>query len=206
MSTVSPAPSAPPSRIGIILASTRRGRRGEAYARWIHEVLAQRPDAEVELLDLREYPLPAYEHEQMPPAIERAYEDPTARRWSERIQGLDGYIIVTPEYNHGYPGQLKNAIDHVHMGWWYKPVSFLSYGGTACGARAVEQLRNVAVEVRRVPVRGEVNLRLIGLQVDEAGRPTDPLYAKVAKAMIDQLLWWARVAKDGRAAVAPPAF
>src|ERR1700722_18895028 len=193
-------------RIGGIIASTRQGRRGEKYATWIHELVAQRPGVETELLDLREYRLPPYEHTEMPPSVEKAYPDETARRWSEKIHALDGYVVVTPEYNHGYPGQLKNAIDHVHTGWWYKPVGFVSYGGTANGARAVEQLRNVAVEVRMVPVRGEVNLRLIGLQTDEAGRPTDPLYAKHAGAMIDQLLWWARVAKDGRAAVTPPAF
>jgi NAD(P)H-dependent FMN reductase len=193
-------------RIGIILASTRRVRRGERYARWIHEILVQRPALDVQLIDLRDHRLPAYEAEEMPPAVERSYADPIAHRWSELIWGLDAYVIVTPEYNHGYPGQLKNAFDHVHVGWWYKPVAFVSYGGNAGGARAVEQLRNVAVEVRMVPVRGEVNLRLIGLQADDAGRPTDPYYVKQANAMIDQLLWWARVAKDGRAKLAPPAF
>jgi NAD(P)H-dependent FMN reductase len=193
-------------RIGVILASTRQGRRGEAFANWIQALVAERAGVEVELLDLKEYPLPAYAHEQMPPAIEKAYADDTARRWSEKIHALDGYVIVTPEYNHGYPGNLKNAIDHVHTGWWYKPVAFVSYGGTASGARAVEQLRNVAVEVRMVPVRGEVNIRLIGLQRDDAGRPADPLYPKFAKGMIDQLLWWASAAKHARAAEAPPAF
>jgi NAD(P)H-dependent FMN reductase len=199
-------PSSSDLRIGIILASTRQGRRGEGYAKWIQEILGRRAGVALELLDLREHRLPAYEHAEMPPAIEQRYADGSARLWSEKIHALDGYVIVTPEYNHGYPGQLKNAIDHVHLGWWYKPVGFVSYGGTANGARAVEQLRNVAVEVRMVPVRGEVNLRLIGLQTDEAGRPTDPLYAKHAGAMIDQLLWWAKVAKDGRAAITPPAF
>jgi NAD(P)H-dependent FMN reductase len=199
--------NAPPLvRIGVILASTRQGRRGEGFAKWIHELVAERPDVVVQLLDLHEYPVPAYEHEQMPPMVETAYTGEAERRWSEAVHGLDGFVIVTPEYNHGYPGRLKNAIDHVHRGWWYKPVAFVSYGGTASGARAVEQLRNVAVEVRMVPVRGEVNVRLIGLELDDAGRPTDALYPKMAKGMIDQLLWWARVAKDGRAAEKPPGF
>jgi NAD(P)H-dependent FMN reductase len=192
------------ARIGIILASTRHGRRGEGFARWIHALLAERAGVDVELLDLREYPLPAYAHERMPTAVEKSYADDTARRWSEKIHGFDGYIVVTPEYNHGYPGNLKNAIDHVHTGWWYKPVAFVSYGGTASGARAVEQLRNVAVEVRMVPVRGEVNIRLIGLQVDDTGRPTDSLYPKMAKGMIDQLLWWASATKHARATETPP--
>ncbi len=196
----------PVVRIGVILASSRKGRRGENFAKWIHELVAERPDVEVQLLDLREYPVPAYAYDQMPPKVETAYTDEVQRRWSEAVHGLDGFVIVTPEYNHGYPGHLKNAIDHVHLGWWYKPVAFVSYGGTACGARAVEQLRSVAVEVRMVPVRSEVNIRLIGLVLDEAGRPTDALYPKMAKGMIDQLLWWARVAKQGRAVESPPAF
>ncbi len=194
------------TRIGVLLASTRQGRRGEGIARWLHALVAERPAVEVELLDLREYPLAAYAHREMPPAIETKYTDDLERRWSEKVHGVDGYVIVTPEYNHGYPGNLKNAIDHVHMGWWYKPVAFVGYGGTACGARAVEQLRSVAVELRMVPVRGEVNIRLIGLELDAAGSPKDPLYAKMAKGMIDQLLWWAAATKNARSASAPPTF
>jgi NAD(P)H-dependent FMN reductase len=191
-------------RIGIILASTRQGRRGEAFGKWIHELVAARSGVEAELLDLREYSLPAYEYGQMPAAVERSYTEATARRWSERIHALDAYVVVTPEYNHGYPGQLKNAIDHVQMGWFYKPIAFVSYGGTASGARAVEQLHNVAIEVRMVPVRTDVNIRLIGLAADEVGRPTDPLYAKRAAAMIDELLWWTRTTKRARAEERPP--
>jgi NAD(P)H-dependent FMN reductase len=190
---------------GVILASTRIGRRGEGFARWIHGLLAEREGVEVKLLDLKEWRLPSYDYEATPTAIEKSYPDATARRWSEQIAALDGYVIVTPEYNHGYPGQLKNAIDHVHTGWFYKPVAFVSYGGAAGGARAVEQLRNVAVEVRMVPVRGEVNIRLIGLSLDAEGRPADPFYAKRAAAMIDQLFWWSRIAREGRARYTPPA-
>ncbi len=192
--------------IGVILASVRTGRRGEGFATWIRESLAKREGVEAELLDLRDFRIPAYEHQEMPRVVETKYADETARRWSERIHALDGYVIVTPEYNHGYPGNLKNAIDHVHLGWWYKPVGFVTYGGSAGGARAAEQLRSVAVEVRLVPVRTEVNIRLIGLQTDDRGQPVDPLYSKFAAGMIDQLLWWARVAKDGRRRITPPAF
>jgi NAD(P)H-dependent FMN reductase len=105
---------------------------------------------------------------------------------------------VTPEYNHGYPGGLKNAIDHGFAVWANKPVAFVSYGGTAGGARAVEQLRLVAIELRMVPIRDEVNVRLIGVALDERGQPTEEFYAKRAAAMIDTLLWWARVTKEGR--------
>ncbi|HEY7376043.1 MAG TPA: NAD(P)H-dependent oxidoreductase [Polyangia bacterium] len=198
-------PTATEVRIAVILASIRQGRRGEVYARWIHDLLAQRAGVAAEVLDLRDFILPGYAHPEMPRMIETRYADETARRWSETIHGMDGYVIVTPEYNRGYPGQLKNAIDHVHTGWWYKPVAFVTYGGGAGGARAAEQLRSVAVEVRMVPVRTEVNIRLIGLQADEAGRPTDIYYARQAEALIDQLLWWTRATKQGRTASPPPA-
>jgi len=185
-------------KLGVILASTREGRRGEGFARWIHALLAGRQGAQVELLDLREWRLPSYDHAAMPGAAEKSYTDPTARGWVEKIAGLDGYVIVTPEYNHGYPGGLKNALDHGFAVWANKPVAFVSYGGTSADARAVEQLRLVAIELRMVPIRNEVNVRLIGASLDERGQPTEEFYAKRASAMIDTLLWWARVAREGR--------
>jgi len=159
---------------------------------------AGRPDASTELLDLRDWRLPNYDNPATPPVAEKAYTDPLARSWVDKIAALDGYVIVTPEYNHGYPGGLKNAIDHAFVAWANKPVAFVSYGGTASGARAVEQLRLVAIELRMVPIRDEVNVRLIGVALDEKGQPTDDFYVKRAAAMIDTLLWWGHVARDGR--------
>ncbi len=185
-------------KLGVILASTREGRRGEGYARWIHALLSARPGTAVELLDLRHWRLPNYDDAASPSIAEKSYTDPLARAWVEKIDSLDGYVIVTPEYNHGYPGGLKNALDHAFTVWANKPVGFVSYGGTASGARAVEQLRLVAIELRMVPIRDEVNVRLMGVALDEHGQPTDEFYAKRAAAMLDTLLWWARVAGEGR--------
>ncbi len=187
-------------RIGVILASVREGRRGEAFAHWIRGLLAERPGVEVELLDLREWPLPPYAHRDTPNVAEKAFaEGSLERRWADRIAAQDGFFVVTPEYNHSFPGSLKNALDAISGPWNHKAVAFASYGGFAAGARAVEHLRLVAVELRMVPVRDEVNVRLVGYAADERGRPADPLYAKKAKAAIDDLLWWARVLKEGRA-------
>jgi NAD(P)H-dependent FMN reductase len=185
-------------KLGVILASTREGRRGEGFARWIHALLSERKGSETDLLDLRDWRLPNYDNAAMPPVAEKSYTDPTARGWVEKIGALDGYVIVTPEYSHGYPGGLKNALDHGYAVWANKPVAFVSYGGTASGARAVEQLRLVTIELRMVPIRDEVNIRLIGVSLDERGHPTEEFYAKRAAAMIDTLLWWARVTRDGR--------
>jgi len=184
-------------KIGVILASTRDGRRGEGLAQWIHAQLAERT-AGAEIVDLRQWRLPNYDHAVMPPVAEKSYTDATARTWVEKIAALDGYVIVTPEYNHGYPGGLKNAIDHAFTVWANKPVGFVSYGGMAGGARAVEQLRLVSIELRMVPIRDEVNIKLSAGALDERGRPTEEIYQKRGAALIDTLLWWARVAKEGR--------
>lgn len=186
--------------IGVILASVREGRRGEAYAKWIYSLLSERPEIQVEFIDLKEWPLQAYGYRDSPLVIEKKYEPESLEgRWAEKIRALDGFVIVTPEYTHSYPGSLKNAIDHLYFAWNYKPVAFVSYGGFAAGARAVEQLRLVAVELRMVPVRDEVNLGLIGITLDDQGWPTAELYQKRAAAMIDELLWWTRITQEGRA-------
>jgi NAD(P)H-dependent FMN reductase len=186
-------------RIGVVLASVREGRRGEALARWIHGLVAARPEVAAELLDLRDWSLLPYAHKDSPGVAEKSFAPGSVeRRWAEKISSLDGFLIVTPEYNHGYPSSLKSAIDAIYAPWNHKPVGFVSYGGFAAGARAVEQLRLVAVELRMAPVRDEVNVRLVGYAADERGQPADPVYAKKAGAMIDDLLWWARVLKEGR--------
>jgi NAD(P)H-dependent FMN reductase len=186
-------------RIGVILASIREGRHGEAFAQWILSFAAQRPNVQVEMLDLRDWPLPFYPYRETPVAAAKAFETGgLARRWADKIASLDAFIVVTPEYNHGYPGALKNAFDHVYDAWNRKAVGFVGYGGFAAGARAVEQLRLVAVELRMVPVRDEVDLRLVGFVGDERGWPKEEIYAKRAAALLDDLLWWARLAKEGR--------
>jgi NAD(P)H-dependent FMN reductase len=187
------------SNVGVILASVREGRRGEAFAAWIHSLLAGRAEVKAELLDLRDWPLPPYPFRDSPMIAEKSYaEGSLSRRWFERVAALDAIVAVTPEYSHGYPGALKNALDHLYAPWNYKPIAFVSYGGFAAGARAVEQLRLVAVELRMVPIRDEVNVRLVGFSGDERGWPKEELYAKRAGAMIDELLLWAQAAKEVR--------
>jgi NAD(P)H-dependent FMN reductase len=185
-------------RIGVIIASVREGRRGLGIAQWIHRLAT--PRAAAELIDLRDWPLPAYSAKTMPAQAEAGYAEGTLeRRWADLVRGLDGLVIVTPEYNHGYPGQLKNALDTLYPAWGYKPVAFVTYGGMASGARASEQLLSVTLELRMVPIRDQVNLRLIGIQLDEHGAPTEELYAKRAAVMLDELVWFTRVMREARA-------
>src|ERR1700742_4097321 len=121
------------TKIGIILGSTRPGRLGEAVARWVHEVARQRTDAEFELVDLLDYKLPHLDEAIQPSAGQ--YSQPHTLEWGAKIGSFDGFVMVTPEYNHSTSGALKNAIDYLFAEWNNKAVGFVSYGA-AGGARA----------------------------------------------------------------------
>jgi NAD(P)H-dependent FMN reductase len=145
-------------RIGIILGSTRPNRLGEQVARWVLDIASSRDDAEFELVDLRAYPLPHLD-EPMPPSFGQYQHDHT-KEWARKIASFDGFVIVTPEYNHGTSGVLKNAIDFLYAEWNNKAVGFVSYGAVG-GARAAEHLRLVAGELQMADVRQQVTLSLI---------------------------------------------
>jgi NAD(P)H-dependent FMN reductase len=145
------------TRIGIILGSTRPGRNGKAVADWVFGIASHRTDAEFELIDLADYPLPHLD-EPLPASMQQ-YQGDHTKRWSEKVASFDGYVIVTPEYNRGPSGVLKNAIDYLYKEWNNKAVGFVSYGSVG-GARAVEHLRLVAGELQLADVRAQVTLSL----------------------------------------------
>ena len=146
------------TRIGIILGSTRPNRNGEQVANWVFNLASRRDDAEFELIDLRDYPLPHLD-EPLPPSLGQ-YQHEHTKQWAATIASFDGFVIVTPEYNHGTSGVLKNAIDYLYAEWNNKAVGFVSYGAVG-GARAVEHLRLVAGELQMADVRQQVALSLI---------------------------------------------
>jgi NAD(P)H-dependent FMN reductase len=146
------------TRIGIILGSTRPNRNGEQVAKWVLDNATRRDDAEFELVDLRDYPLPHLD-EPMPPSMGQ-YQQEHTKQWADKIASFDGFVIVTPEYNHSTSGVLKNAIDYLYAEWNNKAVGFVSYGGVG-GARAAEHLRLVAGELQMADVRQQVTLSLI---------------------------------------------
>ena len=143
------------TRIGVILGSTRPGRRGEPVARWVMNVASRRGDAEFELVDLADYPLPHLD-EPLPPSMGQ-YQNEHTRQWAATIGRFDGYVFVTPEYNHGTSGVLKNAIDFLYAEWNNKAMGVVSYG-VAGGVRAAEHLRLVAGELQMAGVRTNVAL------------------------------------------------
>jgi NAD(P)H-dependent FMN reductase len=145
-------------RIGIILGSTRPNRNGEQVARWVLDIATERADAEFELVDLRDFPLPHLD-EPLPPSLGQ-YQGDHTKEWAAKIASFDGFVIVTPEYNHSTSGVLKNALDYLYAEWNNKAVGVVSYG-VAGGARAVEHLRLVGGELQMADVRQQVALSLI---------------------------------------------
>jgi NAD(P)H-dependent FMN reductase len=186
--------------IGIIIGSTRAGRFSEYPAQWLAELGLNRPDLMCTILDLREYDLPFLTDAINPSKKNGVYEDASVTRFAETVRACDGYIVVTPEYNHGYPAVLKNAIDHIKGEWGRKPVAFVSYG-TLGGARAVEQLRLVYIDMGTVPLKHAVHIVAPWELRDETGvlkAGTLDMYEKAATTMFDDLSWWAKTLKAGR--------
>src|SRR6266404_7567313 len=144
-------------RIAIIIGSTRPGRKGEAVAKWAYEIAQKRSDAKFELVDIEDFNLPLLD-EPMPPIMGQYTHDHT-KKWSAKIASFDGYVFVTPEYNHATSGSLKNAIDFLYREWVNKAAGFVGYGGAA-GVRAVESLRLVMGELQVATVKAQVGLSL----------------------------------------------
>jgi NAD(P)H-dependent FMN reductase len=174
-------------RIGIILGSTRPGRVGEAVARWVFEIARQRGDAEYELVDIASYGLPLLDEPVSP--IMHQYTKPHTKIWSAKISSFDGFVFVTPEYNHGTSAALKNAIDFLYREWNNKAAGFVSYG-SAGGLRAVEQLRLVMAEIQVADVRQQASFSLLeDFEKFSVFRPRDGR-EKPVHEMLDQLLSW----------------
>src|SRR5213595_58447 len=172
-------------RIAIIIGSTRPGRNGEAVAKWVHEIAKKRTDAEFELVDIKDFNLPLLD-EPMPPIMGQYAQDHT-KRWSKKIASFDGYLFVTPEYNHATSGALKNAIDFLYNEWINKAAGFIGYGATS-GARAVENLRLIMGELQVATVRAQVGLSMFtDFENFSVFKPT-PHHDGAVTAMLDQVI------------------
>lgn len=183
----------------VIIGSVRANRFGDKPAHWI-AALAHEAGFEVEVLDLKDWQLPDYSEpvpaSQLGPG---KYTNAEGERWAAKIAEADAYIVVTPEYNHGYPGSLKNALDWTYSGWNNKPVGFVAYG-TVGGARVVDQLRAVAGELQMADVRTAVHI-IKPWELLEAGQlkagALDP-YVDGAKGMLTQLAAWGAALRSVR--------
>ena len=174
-------------KIAIILGSTRPNRNGEAVAKWVFEIAGKRSDATFELVDIRDYDLPLLD-EPIPPS-QGKYANEHTKKWSAKINSFDAYVFVTPEYNHGVPGALKNAIDFLYKEWNNKAAGFVSYGSIG-GVRAVEHLRGIMGEVMIADVRAQVMLSLFTDFVKMSEFKPDQKHVPEVNILLDQVIAW----------------
>lgn len=173
--------------IGIIIGSTRPGRKAEVVARWVYDIGRGRNDAKFELVDILDYDLPLLD-EPIPPSRGK-YSREHTKKWSAKIKSLDAYVFVTPEYNHSTSGALKNALDFLYKEWNNKAAGFVSYGSIG-GARAVEHLRLIMGELQVADVREQVLLSLFtDFEEFKTFRPAAH-HEKKVHAMLAQVIAW----------------
>ncbi|MFE1593719.1 NADPH-dependent FMN reductase [Nocardia sp. NPDC058705] len=182
-----------PLRLAVVIGSTREGRFGPTVANWFVRQAALRDTLTVDIVDTRDIELPH--------AFGAVTDHPSVAAATEKLSNADAFVVVTPEYNHSYPGSLKNLIDTHHAEWQAKPVGFVSYGGISGGLRAVEHLRPVFAELHAVTVRDSVAFPNPWGRFDAAGELTAPDGADGAAAtMLDQLSWWGEALRTARLA------
>jgi NAD(P)H-dependent FMN reductase len=187
----------------VITGSTRANRFSEKPAAWILAHLQKQPDVDARLLDLRDFPMPFFD-EPLPPGMpgRAPYENPVVRKWTAAVAASDAFVFVTPEYNYGTSAVLKNAIDWVYPEWNRKAAAFVSYG-SASGVRAVQQLRESAIELQMAPSRFSVHLAASTLWKHFQGGDVAAGLAEAdgaAATMIADLLWWTEALRTARAA------
>ncbi len=188
--------------IKVIIGSTRPGRFSEKPAQWIFEEAKKLSDTNVELLDLRDYPMPFFDEAISPSAKKEPFANPAVAAWTKKIAEGDAFIVVTPEYNHGPSAVLKNAIDYVGPEWNKKPIGYVGYG-SVLGGRAIEMLRLSAVELQMAPIRQGIFIPIAVYQaVSKEPTPVKPEFfeplAAVKDMFLAQLMWWAKALKTAR--------
>lgn len=183
------------TKIAIIIGSTRPGRNAEAVAQWVYEIAKQRTDAEFELVDIADFNLPLLD-EPVPPSMGQ-YSKEHTKAWSAKIASFDGFVFVTPEYNHATSGALKNAIDYLYTEWNNKAAGFVGYGSLG-GSRAIENLRLIMGELQVADVRTQVSLSLFtDFENFSVFKPADHHIPSV-NGMLDQVIAWSSALKSLR--------
>ncbi|MGV3620560.1 MAG: NADPH-dependent FMN reductase [Archangium sp.] len=185
------------NRIAIILGSTRPNRKSETVGNWVLEHAQKRKDAEFEIVDLKTYELPLFDEPKPPSMTKGEYAHEHSKTWGEKIASFDGFVFVTPEYNHSTSGVLKNAIDYLHVEWNNKAAGFVSYGSMG-GVRAVEHLRLILAELQVATVRGQVALSLFHDFEKLTTFKPQPEQEKTLGTMFDQLVAWTGALKPLR--------
>ncbi|GLW07372.1 FMN reductase [Microtetraspora sp. NBRC 13810] len=186
-------------KIAIVVGSTRPGRKAETIARWVRDIAAKRGDAEYDILDIADYDLPLFD-EPMPPAL-GGYTLPHSHNWAATIASYDGFVFVTPEYNHGPSGALKNALDFLFAEWNHKAAAFVGYGASG-GVRAVEHLRLVLANLAIAAVRPQVELSLFHDFAEMTTFTPGAHQEEAVTGMLDDLVRWTGALKTVRESAA----
>jgi len=190
-------------KLKVVVGSTRPGRAADRVVPWIVGRAEEHSAFDVEVLDLRDWPLPLFAetYQTVGDPLDPCYSDPVVKHWNRRIVEGDVFVFVTPEYNHSIPAVLKNAIDSVFasFGFRNKAAAFVGYSaGVAAGARAIEHLAHVAIEAEMVPLRNTVLLPFVGDAFDEHGKPKNAASETAVSLMLDDLQWWGTTLQTAR--------
>ena len=185
-------------KIGIIISTTRATRFGHKPAEWVKSIAAERSDMAVEILDLRDFPMPFFDEVASNAWVPTTNE--VAQRWQKKVAEFDGFVFVTAEYNHGIPAVLKNALDYAYPEWNKKAAALVGYGAVG-GSRAVEQLRLVAAELQLATIRTGVYIQgadFMAALKDGKDLKEITYLQQGVRDMLEQLAWWAQALKTAR--------
>ncbi|KAF1697300.1 FMN reductase [Pseudoxanthomonas jiangsuensis] len=188
-------------RIALIIGSTRPSRFADTPAQWMLKQAQARDDMDVELIDLRDHPLPFFD--EVSSNLYVPSQNPEAIRWQQKVGQYDGYIFVVAEYNHSITGVLKNALDQAYNEWVRKPFTAIAYGGTG-GARALEHLRGIGIELQMVSTKSAVHIGggdFFSIHPFMGNQPIETIEANLtasATAALDELAWWAKATMAAR--------
>lgn len=191
-------------KIQVIIGSVREGRNAENVARWVQQALTERGSFEVEVLDLKEWVLPHFAETfaTIGDMADPTYSEPVVRAWNKKLAEADGYVFITPEYNHSVPGVLKNAIDSVFVSWALrnKPAAIVGYSiGPIGGARAVEHLAHILIEAEAVSLRNTLLVGNVETAFDAEGQPTQAATRVATRILLEDLEWWVDALGKARA-------
>jgi NAD(P)H-dependent FMN reductase len=184
-------------KVGLIYGSARQGRFCDTVARWTEKELGSSGNFSVEVIDPAAHSRAGHHESRQNEA--HANEASGYRSLRAQLDAADAFVVVTPEYNHGYPAALKELIDSAGEEWYAKPVAFVSYGGVSGGLRAVEQLRQVFAELHVVSIRDSVSFQNAWQTFDSNGCPAEPERCSAQMSrMLAKLHWWAIALRTAR--------
>jgi len=191
------------SKLQVIVGSTRPTRAIDHVVPWVVSRAERHEAFEVELLDLRDWPLPIFQEHigTLGDFVDPPYSEPIVKAWNTKIAEGDAYLIITPEYNHSIPGVLKNAIDSVFVSFAFrnKPAAFVGYSvGVAAGTRAVEHLAQIAIETELHPLKHSVLIPKVENAFNDRHDPIDPGTEIALAVVLDDLAWWTSVLERAR--------